>query len=144
MTKEQAWELKKRACQLMVDMGYIHVHTWEESHGESTHDIYQKAGTEYQPSVKRVMHMLGRYGVPSVDIMDEHEPRGSYLLAMSIRVDQRLPEEQRLWRPEGKEQFSACCTESWQRYRHRYTKHLYSLVGVVGHGEWAFQVKENE
>lgn len=118
--------------------GWTRVHTWHESHGEYSTDIYQRAQQHpaaWRGRVELLEVSTYRDGRPtSVRTADDKD----YLLARAIRANPGR------YQPLGARSISACCTAGTDDFHDVEADRLYRIFGAAGHGEWAFEIQPED
>lgn len=114
-------------------MGWARVNTWQESHGACTVETWEK-GTDFSDACQQI-HLTLYPDARMPEMSTVANPEGSYTLARAIRAN---PNKWEIGAPNT----SACGTAGFQDARNKRTKDVYRLYSVVGHGEWAFALKE--
>lgn len=117
--------------------GWVHVHTYNESHGASRTEFYQReeqAGWTFSRRKPQVLAVTTyRDGKPTHIGLEGDK---DYLLARIIRADAGR------YVVAGDRSISPCCTSGYDDYRDTQTDDVYRIASVAGHGEWAFEIDE--
>jgi hypothetical protein len=115
--------------------GWTLVQTWYEGHGERVEYTYQvRRPWGFRHVLETLVVSVYRDGrPPSFDVPSR---ANDYLKARDIKAD---PER---FTPIGRASTSPCATEGGQTYADNQTGTLWRLVGVAGHGEWAYQIED--
>lgn len=128
-------------------IGWVHVHTWHESHDNYDDHIYQKepdAARTWERQVE-LLHVIvyrdSAYGSAERATGVRHESgkfAHDYLLAREIRGTPELYERFQ------DSQVSPCYTAGADDFVHKESGRLYRITSVAGHGEWAFEIQEGD
>jgi hypothetical protein len=127
---------RQQARELFEGMGYQHVHTWEESHGNGGQDMYERLSPMMLCKPQILCVSFGQGGVCThLSFRDD----GSFLLAREVLEGDDFEKV-------GHSKTSACCTASSTNYRPKpglglTTKCFVSVSSVAGHGTKAVWVK---
>lgn len=127
-------------------IGWTHVHTWRESHGNYSDHIYQKdPGSSPWSRRVELLHVTvyhdSAYGGAdrTTGVRVETGPfTHDYLLARDIRANPTRYE------PVGERSISPCYTAGHENFHDRETGRTYRIFGAAGHGEWAFEIQDED
>ena len=116
-------------------VGWVHVNTWEESHGEYSDFLFECPACCIGAPVQQ-LSITGhrRHGEP-VELRINISPRGSHLLARDIRAN-----ETGGWQPLGPKRVSSCCTADYQDFQNKHSGARFRIEDVVGHGAVAWEI----
>lgn len=117
--------------------GWVHVHTWHESHGSHTETTYQlddRAWTWSRRKPQLLIVATYRDGRPS-HVRMEHDH--DYLLARAI-----LANVDGAYTLRGERYVSPCYTAGHDDYDHAPTGRVFRVVSAAGHGDWAFDATD--
>lgn len=120
----------------MIDLkGWTHVHTWRESHGNGTQETYQREPVgSWARRVECVVFSFDRNGVCN-HIRTERDR--DYLMARDIRANPgRFTPIRRHVEP--------CYTAGSEDFLDATTDTRWRVFGAAGHGEWAFQLGDDD
>lgn len=119
--------------QTITLLGWVHVHRWNESHGNGHDDIYQGEGRGLNDKVKLLTVCTRRNQSTSIRTeLSSHD----YLMARTIRSN---PDR---YAPVGDRVISQCCTAGHDDFHDIQSGDIYRVVSVAGHGEYAFTLPE--
>jgi hypothetical protein len=117
--------------------GWSHVHTYRESHGDHVTEIYQRDPDPkaWSRRVETLAVSAYRDGRPSSVRCDVGPGANDYLLAREIRAN-----AEGRYTPTGARHTEPCCTAGHETFEDAETGAQFRVVGVAGHGEWAFRL----
>ncbi len=123
----------------LTAVGWVHVHTWQESHGEYSSHIFEKPASFPGSPVFQLYLDIYRDAQDATELRINSNPEGSHLLAREIKAN-----ESGWWVELGARSISRCCTSGSQYFVHRLHGTFAQVTGVAGHGEWASVIEPSK
>ena len=115
----------KPFCQTLRDLGYVHVHTWYEGHGDGRQETYQKPGSKMN-----LIICINRMGALSTFYQEGGAYFKNYLLAKEIKENK----ESRYERLQT--DISLCSTAAFEIWVDKWYDDEHRVVSVAGHGSY--------